>query len=349
MSSDVTLLKISADLGASRTKLFWSLSQSQGELSGFKSISSAVEEVTASAYANGRYRDQGTSYIRIGDECWLVGASAQQEPAIASEPKSTHAIAKVLMAVGAVLREIPEGLEPTFELHLLLPYDEMDDSAALQSRLTTLFYDGFGFDGNKIKIRSVRTCSIHPEGYGMSQCLSKSPAVIFMLGHRDNAVLPVEGNRVVGSECVSFSGMGMIQLLKKTEFVFKDELRAAAAIFAAGDQLLDKHLLKIASERDLPRLKSALSEARVLYWRDMVRRLQVTPFKAAEQVLACGGNAYYWRSELKELLGSRLTLGANLMKEMQEQYPDLAGSALSIRMLNAYALSRTIEGALIHA
>jgi hypothetical protein len=347
--SDEVFLRIYVDLGASLVKIFWVCDNDGDELRGFKTLASAVDEVTRSAYENGQFRDQTTSYVQFDDESWMVGANAINpvQSIQTLEPKTTTAIAKVLAVVGQVMREIPEGLKPTLDMHILLPLDEVDDAAELQGRLVELFYDGWGFDGTKVAMVRVKACSVHTEGYGLEKLLSKSPAGLLMFGHRDILWLHVEAKEIFASLSRSFPGMGMIELLRKTSFVFKDELRASAAIFAAGDALADKSLLKIACEKDLPRLKTALEESRRLVWRDLCRKLDQTSFKSAEQVLACGGNAYYWRSQLKELLGSRLTFGVPMIKEMQERFPTVPNNSLAYRALNAYALSTAHEGVLV--
>jgi hypothetical protein len=102
--------------------------------------------------------------------------------------KHTHAVAKILAAVGQVLsRYSPAnraGVE--IELGILLPLDEVSGDLSLSDRISQHLY-GFGHNGQRIQGVIVKAVAISPEGYGYALAASKSPAGILLFGHRDLA------------------------------------------------------------------------------------------------------------------------------------------------------------------
>ena len=127
--------------------------------------------------------------------------------------------------------------------------------------------------------------------------------------------------------------------MHQISYRFNDELSAAAAIYAAGDELQDRQLLKVVIPEDLPRVKAEIPEARSLVWAQLWDELQESTIHNAEQVFAAGGNAIFWRPELKKALKSRLSMGGELIKEIQARFPKLERSPLlylTVRLLRLF-------------
>jgi hypothetical protein len=332
-------LNVWIDLGASSTKIFWSLENDRGTFKGYKAIASGTSECTESAYARARLMDAGTTYVRAGDQYWLVGANATALPhvTISSEPKGYTASVKVLAALGQIMREIPDDLEPALDLKILLPLDEMGQADDISDRVARLAYE-FGIDGTETGFRSVRIVEVFPEGYGLIQWVTKDPAMVLVFGHRDVTALHIEAGSIVKHKSKTFAGFGMLNLLKQTDYPLKDELAASAAIFKAGAELDGDCLKKICIASDLPLLKSAIKQARVLAWNQIVRQLQDTGFSVALQVLATGGNAHYWEAELKAIAPGKVSLCKAQIKEMVAAY-NVPKNSLMYRSLDAYGLS----------
>ncbi|HEY9828200.1 MAG TPA: hypothetical protein V6D19_22405, partial [Stenomitos sp.] len=110
-----------------------------------------------------------------------------------------------------------------------------------------------------------------------------------------------------------------------------------------GDDLQDKQLLKVVMPEDLARVKSEIPEARSLVWSQLWDELRESTIHNAEQVFAAGGNAIFWRSELKKALGSRLSMAGELMKEMQTRFPKLERSPLLYRLADCYGFFKSLE------
>lgn len=137
----------------------------------------------------------------------------------------------------------------------------------------------------------------------------------------------------------------MHRLIHETEYTFKDELRAAAAIFAAGAALKDRPLLTLATEAELPRLKAALANAREQIWLELTERLTDYSLGEVEKVWPSGGNAYYWKSDVLSWLGSRLNTGKTLLTQIEQQFPELKGSLLLYRCADVCAFWGSLPGA----
>lgn len=338
-------IRIVIDFGASRLKAFWSCWVDGTRVSGHKLLMSAVDEVTPSSYIAKQSLSDATSYVQFDGRYWCVGEGARSscDSVSVTGEKSRQALIKALAIVGQIHAELPPSDEYLFDVALLLPKGEMDDADDLVMNLSAALHD-FGFNGESLDLRSG-TCRVFPEGHGMAMHIGKYPGCVLMLGYRDASLLPVSGpGQIADHDSVTFGGYGMVRLLRKTNYVFKDELRAAAAIYAAGDGLDEHHLAKVSKPNDEMSLKAELEESRPVVWRSLVEKLQDTvSFRSAEQVLCTGGTAYYLRTYLKDLLGSRYSVGAPILKTLKEEYPDLAKNGLIYRCADPFALLLGLE------
>jgi hypothetical protein len=61
-----------------------------------------------------------------------------------------------------------------------------------------------------------------------------------------------------------------------------------------------------------------------------------------QQVACSGGNAHFWRPQLKELLGSKGSYCGPLIQEIKGRFPDLAGSPLLGRSADNYRFWLTL-------
>jgi Actin like proteins N terminal domain len=325
-------LIIAADLGASLTKIFFRLLiEGCVPIDGLKTYYNAVQRITQSRYLAKQYADDNTSLVAYDGDYWMVGSAARHEVAFTNvrTPKQKHAIAKVLAAVGQILSEYGgealDGID--VELGVLLPLDEMAGDPTLGNRLGDLLFE-FGHNGRQVKCAVSEGVSVFPEGYGYAQLADKPTSGVVMIGHRDAAYLHIEKGSICPSESLSLPGWGMVKLIKSANYLFKDELRAAAAIFAAGDTFRDKPLLKLVLPEDLPRVKRELKEARSLVWGQFMDELSDTPIRSNEQIFGAGGNGFYWRPELKDEFGLKLSMGGDFLNEIQARFPELEKSPL---------------------
>ena len=325
-------LIIAVDLGASLTKVFYRLLREGAEpIDGLKTYYSAVQRITQSRYLAKQYADDNTSLVAYEGDYWMVGSAARQEVSFTNvrAPKQKHAIAKVLAVVGHLIDEhggeALDGIE--IELGVLLPLDEMAGDPTLGNRLGELLFE-FGHNGRQIKCAVTGEVSVSPEGYGYAQLADKQTAAVLMIGHRDASYLHIEKGSICPSESLSLPGWGMVKLIKSANYLFKDEMRAAAAIFAAGDAFRDKPLLKLVPPEDLERVKRELSEARSLIWGQFMDELEDTPIRSNEQIFGAGGNGFYWRPELKAEFGAKLSMGGDFLNEIQTKFPELEKSPL---------------------
>ncbi|MGB8699069.1 MAG: hypothetical protein WCD18_06610 [Thermosynechococcaceae cyanobacterium] len=348
-----TDLIVAINLGASLTKAFYRYRlNGESPVEGLMTMESAVQRTTASRYALRHYVDDSTSQLAFDGEHWTVGLNARHEATLisATAPKVQHAIAKSLAIVGRIVGSMApisalKGAQ--LEVGVLLPLDEMRDAQELSERLGE-FLHGFGFNGRQIEGLVVRQIHVSPEGYGICRCAARFPSGVLMFGHRDISWVHLEQDKTTGSASVAiadsrtFSGWGMCRLLREMSYGVKDELRTAAAIFAAGDDLKDKHLLKVADPEDLVRIKREIKEARNLVWQQLWDELAHTTARSVEKIYGAGGNAYYWRSHLKQKLGSRVSLCGSLLNQMQEQFSELAKSPLLYRCGDCYGFWQSL-------
>ena len=341
-------LIVAIDLGASLIKVFFQiLLEGSASIEGLKTVYSAVQRITPSRYQAKQYADSQTSLVAYDGGYWMVGSAARQEVGYTNvrTPKQRHAIAKILAVVGQLLHEYDELLQGEVELELgvLLPLDEMASEPMLMGQLGDLLFE-FGHNGHQVRCKGVRKLHVSPEGYGYARLSDSPQAGVLMIGHRDAAYIHVEHGGVCPTECLSLPGWGMVKLIKLTNYVFKDELRAAAAIFAAGDKFRDKPLLKLVLPEELAQVKHELAEARPFVWNQLMDELADTPIRSANPVFGAGGNGFYWQPELKTEFGSKLSMGGDILVEMQKRFSELERSPLLPRCLDCYSFWKTLPG-----
>lgn len=341
-------LILAVDLGASLTKCFylWVVKDKPGPAK-HKTFCSAVRRITSAQYEQKQNADNNTSLLSIDGEYWAVGENARE--AVTSVnlrvPKFRNAIAKVLAVVGQVIAEnidLESKAELYIELGVLLPFNEMGDASELSNRLRVMLYD-FGHNGQQIKFTTVHDVRVSPEGYGVSRLAKRFPSGVAMFEHKDFTWAHITNETVSTSDSRALTGWGMLRLVREISYTFVDELWAAAAICAAGEEMLDKPLLKVVPPSDLARVRLEIPEARALVWSQLWDELSATSIQQAEQVFAAGGNAAFWRPELKRTLGSRLSMGGELLNEMKERIPELVRSPLLYRLADCYGFFKTLE------
>ena len=348
MESKPTLAKLTLaiDLGMSLIKVFFLLDRGNGQfIEGLKTLYSAVQRITPSRYLAQQYADSQTSLVAYEGGYWMVGSAARQEVGYTNvrTPKQRYATAKILAVVGQLLHEYDELLqgEVEIELGILLPLDEMASEPMLRNQLAELLFE-FGHNGHQVRCKGVKRLHVSPEGYGYARLSDNPQAGVLMIGHRDAAYIHAERGTVCHTECLSLPGWGMVKLIKATNYVFKDELRAAAAIFAAGEKFRDKPLLKIIPPDDLALVKHELAEARPLVWSQLMDELADSPMRSANPMFGAGGNGFYWQPELKAEFGSKLSMGGDILGEMQERFPELDKSPLLPRCVDCYSFWKSL-------
>ena len=343
-------LIIAIDLGASLTKCFYGwLVDGLPVMMGYKTFCSAVQLISATQYEQRQNASDSTSLVEFDDEYWGVGENARQAVTNTNLQglKFRDAIAKALALVGQVVRE-SVALDSKNELHIelgvLLPLNEMGNADELKTRLVRLLYEGFGHNGSVIRFKFVNRVHISPEGEGIRQLANRFPSEVLMFGHKDVTSLSLLDKSISLADSRPLPGWGMLKLVRQIPYTFRDELKAAAAIYAAGEKLQDKYLSKVVLPEDLPRVKAAIPEVRQLIWAQLWKELADGPIQCAEQVFAAGGNALFWYPELKKQkeLGSRLSMCGQLIKVIQERFPDL-DSRLLYRVTDCYSFYRLIE------
>ena len=342
-------LTLAVDLGASLTKAIYRLSiDDSPPIDRVMTACSAVSRITPSSFFNRQYADDNTALVSFEDTYWMVGVAAQQTVSItnARTLKRRDAIAKILALVGQVAFKHNVALKDlTLHLGVLLPLDEMKGCESLEIQLSKHLY-AFGFNGEDTGCGEVAGLSISPEGYGYAQLAEQDAAIVLMFGHRDAASLYINQKSVSSSESRPLPGWGMIKLINLMNYPFKDELGAAKAIFNVGDDFTkQKPLLKIIPPDQVSRVLVQLQEARALAWDLLWDELLDSHINKAEQVFVAGGNAFYWKPELKKALGSRLSTGLSLIKELHQRFPELSEknkSSLVYRCADCFAFWKTL-------
>jgi hypothetical protein len=344
-------LIIAIDLGASLTKCFYCwLIDGLLAMAGYKTFCSAVQLISATQYEQQQYASDSTSLISFDDEYWGVGENARQAVTNTNLQglKFRDAIAKALALVGQIVREsvdLDSRPELLIELSILLPLNEMGNEDELKVRLIRLLYEGFGHNGNRIKFKFVHRVHVAPEGDGIRQVVKRFPAVFLMFGHKDFTLGCIQEKEISLVDSRPLPGWGMLKLIRQIPYTFVDELRAAAAIYAAGEKLHDKHLLKVVLPEDLARVKASIPEVRQLIWAQLWKELIDSPIQEAVRIYAAGGNAVFWYPELKRQkeIASKLSMGGELINEIKERFPDLDKSPLLYRFADCYGSFRALE------
>ncbi|NJM76256.1 MAG: hypothetical protein HC852_11265, partial [Acaryochloridaceae cyanobacterium RU_4_10] len=213
----------------------------------------------------------------------------------------------------------------------------------LKARIVRLLYEGFGHNGNRVKFKFVNRVHVAPEGDGIRQIAKRFPAVFLMFGHKDFTLGYIKDKEISLVDSRSLPGWGMLKFVRQIPYTFVDELRAAAAIYAAGEKLQDKHLLKVVLPKDLARVKAAIPEVRRLIWAQLWKELIDSPINEAAIAYAIGGNAVFWYPELKKALGQRLNMGGELIKEISERFPDLDKSPSLYRLSDCFGSFKDLE------
>jgi hypothetical protein len=341
-----TKLILAVDLGSSLWKYFFQfLVDGVPSVAKYGVFCSALQRITSSQYERNQYADKNTSLLLIDGVYWAAGENARDAVTSVNvrSPKCRDAIAKILAVVGQVISEnVPDSKpELHIELGVLLPLNEMGDAPELSSRLREELYR-FGHNGKQIEFALVDGVHISPEGYGISRMAKQYPSGVAMFGHRDFTWAHVTNESISIADSRTLTGWGMLKLVKQISYTFVDELWAAAAICAAGEGLLDKPLLKVVPSEDLARVKLEILEARELVWSQLWDQLSATSIQTADRVFAAGGNAAFWRPELKRVLGSRLSMGGEAIAVIKAQFPELEKSPLLYRLADCFMFWRTL-------
>lgn len=342
-------LIVALDLGASLTKGTYGYSIDGGIYrEGVKTSCPVVRQLVQSKYKSTLDQaDDNSSLVAFADSYWLVGEAARGPTLTlsATQSKRKTAIAKSLAFVGQLVSELnAQGVDEVYlTFGLLLPLDEIGDRQELEQQLQAALWK---FEYNGVTVKTVLSEKVHisPEGYGIAQAVDTDTAGVIIFGHRDVTWIHVEKHSIVEGRSKTLAGWGMHRLIQEAEYTFKDELRAAAAIFTAGASLKDKPLLSLATEAELLRLKSALANAREQLWLELTERLMDYCLGEVEKVWISGGNAYYWKSDVLGWLGSRLDSGKTLLTQISQRFPELKGSPLLYRCADVYAFWRTLPG-----
>ncbi len=342
-------LIIALDLGASRTKGVYRYSI-DGSIcrEGIKTSCPVVRQLIQPKYKSILDQaDDNSSVVAFGNSYWLVGEAARGPTLSLSTTQSKRktAIAKSLAFVGQLVSELNALAvnEVYLTFGLLLPLDEFSDRQELEQQLQAALWK-FDYNGTTVKTVLSEKVQISPEGYGIAQAVDTETAGAIIFGHRDVTWVHIENHSVIEGRSKTLAGWGMQRLIHEAEYTFKDELRAAAAIFNAGALLKDKPLLTLATVAELPRLKAALANARDQIWLELTERLMEYSLGEVEKIWSSGGNAYYWKADILGWLGSRLDTGKALLTEIEQRFPELKGSPLLYRCADVYAFWRTLPG-----
>lgn len=340
-------LTVALDLGVSLTKGTYGYSiDGDVQREGVKTSCSVIRQLVQSKYKSILDQaDDNSSLVAFADSYWLVGEAARGPTLTisATQSKRKTAIAKSLAFVGKLVSELNSlGVNEVYlTFGLLLPLDEFGDRQELEQQLQTALWK-FEYNGVIVKTVLSEKVQISPEGYGIAQAVDTETAGVIILGHRDVTWVHVEKHSVIEGRSKTLAGWGMHRLIHDAEYTFKDEFRAAAAIFAAGAALKDRPLLTLVTEAELPRLKAALALAREQIWLELTEKLMDYSLGEVERIWTSGGNAYYWKSDILSWLGTRLDNGRAILAEIEQRFPELKGSPLLYRCADVYAFWRTL-------
>lgn len=342
-------LMIALDHGASLTKGVYGYAIDEGVYhEGVKTSCPIVRQLIPNKYKTLLDQaDDNSSLVAFGDSYWLVGEGARG-PTLSLSPtqsKCKTAIAKSLAFVGQLVSQLKtQGVDEVYlTFGLLLPLDEFSDRQELEQQLQTALWE-FEYNGVTLKTVLSEKVRISPEGYGIAQTVDSQTAGVIIFGHRDVTWVHVEKHSVIEGRSKTLAGWGMHRLIQEADYTFKDELRAAGAIFAAGAALKDKPLLTLVTQAELPRLKTAISEAREQIWLELIQKLSDYSVEEVEKVWISGGNAYYWKADVLQWLGSQLDKGKAFLSKIEQRFPALKKSPLLYRCADNIAFWGTLPG-----
>lgn len=296
-----------------------------------------------------------SAWVGIDNNYYAVGYLASSQfyaNAGLSSFKYERAFPKTLAAVWAVAHRL--GLTKKKKLSaaigVLLPAGEYENASLLQEYIA----DGLEKFSTPTGTMSVtlNRYESKPEGGGVlmvyatqqgAAVLKSKTVAVLMVGYRNASIL-VSGRGVVGKRVTSPLGfVRLVELVQQRISTLAHTAQLAAAIATAGERINTTALMPLAMSNhkesrveEVQKLASAISASRIQYWHSLSSWLREHLPQPLDEVLLCGGTAYYLKPELETFFAER---DVEVIWDGNMQLPEhLHASFLGQRICDAYGV-----------
>jgi hypothetical protein len=201
----IPTIHLAGDLGASASKFFYRVHPGQTVPLWMNSaVASGLTDATSPTLIMSK-RPQDSAWLQLDDEIVLVGEAAKTcvDTTSLSANKAEKAAYKIAAALGIVaeLEQLPSHYQAV--VWLPLPLTEIRTYEQIDSKLSAICEQGFGFRGQQQQVQP--DLKFFPEGFGLylsrkhqlenlSLSISQRRTLILMMGHRNLSILCFESN-----------------------------------------------------------------------------------------------------------------------------------------------------------
>lgn len=274
---------------------------------------------------------------------WQVSRAIARKGVLFLEDRKFEILmVKVLAFIGYLARNYDREIETN--LGILLPLDEIEDRKDLAKWLRQIFNgDSFRIDNRKINNVRIKRLNIKPEGYGMIKNSSTQKTGIFIIGHNDMTWLYSFEGDIRKDISKTFPSTGMHDFIAKLKYPITDEFGAAKILSEAGERCDREILRKLThtkSDDELDRLIEELNKARKKYWRERREDIYNLLIESADEVLICGGAAYYFKEQIQQLFKKhkiKVNWCSDLKKEFCQQFDLKTNNKTASLFLDCYS------------
>jgi hypothetical protein len=257
------------------------------------------------------------AWVGCGDDYYAVGYLASSQfygNAGLSSFKYERAFPKTLAAVWAVAHRLglTKKKKISAAIGVLLPAGEYENASRLKE-LITEGLDNFSTPTGTMSV-SLSHYESKPEGggvlmvYATSQdaaVLKSKTVAVVMVGYRNASIL-VSERGVVGKRLTSPLGfIRLVELVERRISTLVGTARLAAAIARAGESIQTAPLMPLAMSSqkesrlsEVEKLVGAIESSRDQYLHSLSSWLRENLPKELDEVILCGGTAYYLRDSL---------------------------------------------------
>lgn len=264
-----------------------------------------------------------SAWVGCGDDYYAVGYLARSQfygNAGLSSFKYERAFPKTLAAVWAVAHRLglTQKKKISAAIGVLLPAGEYENAELLKEFIT----EGLANFSTPTGTMSVSLTHYQskPEGGGVlmvyataqgAAVLKTKTVAVVMVGYRNASIL-VSERGVVGKRVTSPLGfVRLVELVEKRISTLVNTARLATAIALAGESIKTAPLMPLAMSSqqesrlsEVEKLVSAISSSRTQYLHSLSSWLRENLPKELDEVILCGGTAYYLRDSLEKFFSS---------------------------------------------
>jgi len=315
-------LSLAIDLGASLTKAIGNRYQ-DGGVPTLICMEPEIADVSSSSIkVYERQKIGGTDpenrcWVGIGNEYMAVGFLARNKfggSALLADLKYASAVAKILGTVWVMKEHLGLGQKFTLAMTVLLPPSEYEDRSRLEETLKSAL-SRYETPSGILNVKLV-LFDAKPEGGGIfltrlqkiGEELKKKVCAIAMVGHRNASVLIVNRGVVNPGKTSEYGSNYLAEkVAEMCSGLDPEDRNLIKAIVEAGDNVEPEPFRKISKSRsakeqqqDIDKMVEATQIARDEYIRTLTRWLNQRIPKDTEELIFCGGTAFYLRTALEK-------------------------------------------------